>query len=368
MLSIPKMVACRPTIRERRSELQSTSGAPMKNLFLCAVAAIAVSNSAHADSTGHFYNGKVIRVLSSGVGGSYDAYARLLARHLPDHLGGGAKAIVESMPGASVRLPLYLHDVVPTDGAVVAVFNNAIAFAPLLGVAQANFDPTKFNWLGSPSTEIGLVVVRKGAAVNSIQDAMKQEVLMGVGSGGSSASFFGALINAVLGTKFKMLAGYQGIASVYHAMDQGEIDGAPSALVSDLMLSRPDWITGGKAKILLQYGGDPSSRLPGVPDARDLVKNDEDRQLLDAGMAPLEMGRPFAMAPHAPPEAVREMRAAVMSTFKDPVFLADAKQLRFDIDATPKTGDDLLKIIAAVYDAPQPVRDRLVKLYKDSGN
>jgi tripartite-type tricarboxylate transporter receptor subunit TctC len=327
----------------------------------------ATGNPAGADS---FYNDKTVRIIVGGTaGGGYDATARLVARHLPAQLGGGARAIVQNMPGAgTVKAPLYLYNVAPTDSTVIGALNNAVAFAPLLGVAQADFDPTKFNWLGSPSTETGLAVIWHAVPVNSIADATQREVIMATSGGGSSAAFYGRVLNTVLGTKFKLLSGYSGMGEAFLAMERGETEGFPSALWSSLQATKPEWIAEKKVKILLQYGRKPNPDLPDVPIARDLAKTEEDRMLIDAAMAPLEMGRPFAMAPQAPAEHVQVMRAAMMATFKDAGFIAEAKKQKFEIDAVPKTGDDLLAIVADVYNAPKQVRDRLVDFYKMDAN
>ena len=325
-------------------------------VFLTSLASPAASDA--------FYKDKTIRILTSSSGSGYDTTARLVARYLPSHLDGEPTVIVQSMPGATVKVPLYLYNVVPTDSTVIGALNNAVAFAPLLGVLQADFDATKFNWLGSPTTETGLVLVWHTVPVYSIEDATKREIIMGVGGGGSSATFYGRLFNSVLGTKFKLLPGYSGMAEALLAMERGETEGFPSTLWNSLKVTKPEWITDKKARILLQYGRKPLPELPDVPVARDLAKNDEDRMLIDAAIAPLEIGRPFAMAPGAAPANVQLMKTAMMAAFVDPAFVEDAKKQRFDVDAVPKTGDDLLKIVADVYNAPKPVRDRLVDLYK----
>lgn len=329
--------------------------------FVCVTLGVGRVSAEAAD----YYSDKTIRILTSESGSGYDTAARLVARHLPDHVPGGTKAIVQSMPGATIKVALYLHDVASSDSTAIGAVNNATAFAPLFGVTQANFDPTKFQWLGSPSTEIGLALVWHTVPVYSISDATKREVIMGVGGGGSSAMFYGHLLNSVLGTKFKLLPGYQGMAASFLAMERGETEGFPSTLWNSLKATKPDWVTEKKVRFLVQYGRKPSPELPDVPTARDLAKNDEDRMLIDAAMAPLELGRPFVMAPNVPAEHVQLMRTAIMATFKDPAFVEEAKKLQFDVDPEPKSGEQLLAVVASVYNAPQSVRDRLLALYNE---
>jgi len=331
---------------------------------LAAIVGVAAhSSSGFGDS---FYKGKTIRILTSESGSGYDATARLVARHLPAHIDGGLTAVVQTMPGATIKIPLYLSTVVRGESTVIGAINNAVAFAPLLGVPQADFDPTTFNWLGSPSTEVGLVLVWHTVPVYSIEDARNRELIMGVGNSSSSATFYGRLLNDVLGVRFRLLQGYAGMASAFLAMERGETEGFPSTLWNSLKSTKADWLAEKKVRILVQYGRNPAPDLPNVPVARDLVKNDEDRMLLDAAAAPLDMGRPFTMPPAADPENVSVMRAAVMATFTDPAFVQEAEKLHFDVDATPKSGDDLLAIVRSVYTAPEVVRARLQNLYKQN--
>jgi tripartite-type tricarboxylate transporter receptor subunit TctC len=310
-----------------------------------------------------FYKDKTIRILTSEAGSGYDTTARLVARHLGSHIAGAPTIIVQAMPGATVKVPLYLANVVPGDATVIGLLNNAVAFAPLFGIKQADYDAMKFNWLGSPSTETGLVVVWHSVPVQTIEEATRREIIMGVGAGGSSANFYGRLLNEVLGTRFKLLPGYAGMAESFLAMERGETDGFPSTLWNSLKATKPEWIAEGKVRLLLQYGRKPNPDLPAVPVARDLAQSDEDRTLIDAAVAPLDMGRPFAMAPAASSDHVRLLGAALLATFRDPGFLADAKEARFDVDAEPKSGEDLRAIVAAAYHAPLAVRARLRRLY-----
>jgi tripartite-type tricarboxylate transporter receptor subunit TctC len=313
-----------------------------------------------------YYKDKTIRILTSEVGSGYDTVARFVARHLAAHIEGNPTVIVQNMPGATVKIPLYLTNNVPGDSTVIALLNNAVAFAPMMGIPQANFDPTKFNWLGSPSTETGVVLVWHTVPVNSIEDATRREVIMGVGGGASSATFYGKLLNSVLGTKFKLVTGYSGMASALLAMERGETEGFPNTLWNSLRGTKPEWIAEKKVKFLLQYSRirNPDPALAGVPLARDVAKNAEDRQLIDAAVAPFDLGRPFTMAPGVDPEHVKIMQKAFAETLVDSAFLADAEKIGFEVEKVPRTGNDLLAIVADVYAAPQQVRDRLSQLYK----
>jgi hypothetical protein len=335
----------------------------MRSAFLCAVIALlSTFGTSPARAQENFYTNKTVKIFVQSTGGSYDAYARLVARYLPAHLASGVTVIVQYMPGATIKIPLYLKEVAHNDNTAIGALINAAAFAPLFGVPEATFDPTKFQWLGSPASDVSLLLVWHTVPIDTIDDATKREVLLGVGNTSSSAYIFGRLINAVFHTKFKLLTGYTGNASIYLAMESGEVEGIPTATWNDVQLNRPDWVPQKQVKVLLQYGGKPIPELPGVPVARTLIKNDDDRKLFDIAMAPLDIGRPYAMAPDADPANVKLMRAAMMATFTDKGFIGDARKQRLAIDDVPKSGEDLLKVVTDAYNAPKETRDRLTAL------
>jgi hypothetical protein len=341
----------------------------MKSAFLFSVIALLSTFwTPPARAQENFYSNKTVKIFVQSTGGSYDAYSRLIAHYLPAHLASGVTVIVQYMPGATIKIPLYMQEIAHSDSTVIGALINAAPFAPLFGVREATFDATKFQWLGSPASDVALVVLWHTVPVETIDDATKREVLLGVGNSSSTAYLFGRLFNAVLHTRFKLLTGYAGNASIYLAMESGEVEGIPTATWNDLQLNRPDWVPQKQVKVLLQYGGTPVPELPGVPVARSLIRNDDDLKLFDIAMAPLDIGRPYAMAPDADPANVKLMRAAMMATFTDKGFIADARKQRLAIDDVPKSGEDLLKVVTAAYSAPKEVRDRLTALTTPDGS
>jgi tripartite-type tricarboxylate transporter receptor subunit TctC len=321
--------------------------------------------SVRAQSAEEFYKGKTLNFLiSSAPGGGYDTLGRLVARHLPNHFPGNPLVVLRNMPGAGGIVAInHLYSVAPKDGATFALVQNNTPFSPLLGTQQARYDASKFNWLGSPSTETGLLAVWRTVPVNTFEDIQKREINVASNGAGSTESFFAHLFNATLGTKMKIVYGYPSVTEAFLAMQRGEIDGYPSIFYSSLMSTQPTWVKDGMLKLLLQFGAQKEPALPNVPFAADLMKTEEDKLLLKTGIANLSVGRPFAAPPEVPADRVALLRAALAATFKDPKFLADAASINIVVN-NPRTGPELAETIAETYRTPLAIIEKLRLLYQ----
>ena len=319
--------------------------------------------SAFAQPAADFYKGKTVTlVVSSTAGGGYDIMSRTIAKYLGRHLAGNPRIVVSNMPGAGGIVAMnYLYVNALKDGTVIGAMQNNTPFEPLLGTKQAKYDPTKFNWLGSPSTEVGLVVVWRTAPVNSIADLQRREITVGSSGANSTPSFYARLINETLRTKMRIVVGYPGMNEVYFAMERHEVDGFPSLFYNTLNATKPNWRTEKDIRLILQFGLEKEPAIPNVPSALDLVTDPDDRLLLQAGLAEVTLGRPYLMPPGVPAIRVAAMRKAMEDTFKDPGFVADANRLSLGVTA-PKTGAQIQALIAETYRTPPKIVARLRKL------
>jgi len=326
-------------------------------------AALFCAGVAHAQPAADFYKGKTVTlVVSSSAGGGYDVMGRTIAKYLGNHIPGNPRVVVSNMPGAGGIVAMnYFYRNAPKDGTFIAGMQNNTPFEPLLGTKEAQYDATKFNWLGSPSAEVGLVAVWRTAPVNSIADLKQREITVGSSGANSTPSFYARLINATLGTKMRIVVGYPGQNEVYFAMERGEVDGFPSLFYNTLNSTKPNWRAEKNIKLILQYGLEKEAAIPDVPSALDLVTNADDRQLLLAGLAEVSLGRPYLMPPGVPTDRVAVMRKALADTFRDPAFLADSKRMALGVN-TPKTGEQIQQLIVQTYSAPPKTIDRLRKL------
>ena len=339
-----------------------TKQSTMFALFACWLAWLCLS-PAHADAIADFYGGRTVTlIVSTSSAGGYDTLARAIARHIGTHIPGHPTVIVRNMPGAGgLTATNYLYAVAERDGSVLGLIQNNPPFEPLFGTPEARFDPRQFNWLGTPSVETAMVLIWHAVPVFSLDDLRTRETVMGASGANSTPAFFARLFNATLGTKMKVIPGYPGQNDALVAMERGELDGYPSTFLSALTSTRPAWLSQKLAKAIVQYGPERLTELGDVPFAPDLVSNPDDKLLMQAGFAPLALGRPLVMPPDVPADRLAAIRQALADTFKDPDFLAEGDRLGLGLNA-PRTAEELKDVITRAYRSPAHVVERLQKL------
>jgi tripartite-type tricarboxylate transporter receptor subunit TctC len=322
---------------------------------------------AQAEPVADFYKGKTVSIiLSSGAGGGYDSLARTLAPYLANHIPGNPTVIVRNMAGAGgLTAANHLYNVAPKDGTAIGGVQNNIPFEPLFGNKAAQFDATKFLWLGTPSIEVALLTVSGTTPVNTWQDVKTHEIVMGSSGANSTPSFYGRLARDLLGLKIKLIVGYESQTTAFLAMERGEIDGYPSVFYSSLMSTKPTWLKDKKIKLLLEMGLEKEKEIPDVPFLLDLLTKQEDKQLATAAFAPLSTGRPYLLPPGVPADRVAAMRKAFDDSFKDPGFLAEANQRQLGVNS-PRSGEQLQALIENTYkNTPRPIVERLIKMQSE---
>lgn len=329
--------------------------------FLSMAALCVTQSHAAADV---FAAKSVEMIVANTAGGGYDQYARVVARHMGSHLPGKPNIIVRNMPGAGgVRAANYLFNLPARDGSVIALFTREAPLAPLLlpSTSAYQFKAEGFNWLGSPQQDLGLMIVNTKAATNLEQMKQKQLIMSGTGPG-SGPTTFPLLLNQVLGTRFKVVAGYPGSQEALMAVETGEADGHVSGGSSAAFRARiAPMIEKGQLNVLLQLGmsRDPDYAAPLV---LDLVTEPKDRQLLELAFTPQYLGRPMAAPPGVPAAIVATLRKAFDDTMRDEAFLAEARAQKLDLN--PVTGAQIEAILKRVYAMPAELVARAIDLNK----
>jgi tripartite-type tricarboxylate transporter receptor subunit TctC len=311
---------------------------------------------AQAQTVEEFYKGKTIDlVISFTAGGGYDAYARLVARHMGDHIPGKPTIVPRNMPGGGGRVAAnYLFNVARKDGTALAVIDQSLEQAR--GDKTIQFDATKFNWIGNPAAENNTTVTWHTSPVKTIEDAKTQEIPIGATGNNTSAQFPKAM-NALVGTRFKVVYGYPGGNDINLAMERGEVAGRGSNSWGSWKGTRPDWIRDKKINILVQIGLKKTADLPDVPLLMDLATNPEDKAVLKLLSSPTAIGRPVLAPPGVPADRVKALRAAFDAMLKDPAFIDEARKQNLDIE--PVSGEELQQIVADIAGAPKASIDRL---------
>lgn len=313
---------------------------------------------AAAQSPDTFYKGrKMDMIIGYSSGGTYDLYARLVARFLGEYIPGNPVIVPRNMPGGGSRTATaWVYAAAPKDGTVLATADQSLAIAQALGDPQIRFDVNKLIYIGNPNRENNTTVAWHTSGIRTIEDAMKQEVTVGA-TGGSTSSQYPKAMNALLGTKFKIILGYPGGNDINIALERGEVAVRGSNSWQSWKSTRADWLRDKKINILVQIGLAKATDLPDVPLLMDLAKNDDDRAVLRLLSAPTAIGRPIFTAPDTMPERVKVLRAAFDAMVADPKFLEEAKREKFEID--PVGGADLQKIVAEIVAAPPQIAHRL---------
>jgi tripartite-type tricarboxylate transporter receptor subunit TctC len=332
-----------------------------------ACVALAAAAQADAQSVAEFYRGKRINlVTSASVGGGYDQYARLLAKHLPRHIPGEPTIIVQNMVGAEgLRAANFLYNVAPQDGSVIGGLSRNTGLARFYDFNNAGiqFDVRRFHWLGSPQQETGLFILSARSGLRSLDDLKTREVAISSTARNSPSSIYSRILNATIGTRLKPVEGYDGSQACLLAVERGEVDAHVSGGSSAPFRARiAPWLKAGDAKVIMQMGMARDAAFPDVPTALEVVHTPGDRQLFEIAFAEQVMGRPFVLPPAVPDDRVAALRSAFDATMQDAAFLDDAKLQHAEID--PIGGREINALLDRVYAAPPEVAARIRELAK----
>ena len=330
-----------------------------------ACAAGITASSAWAQDSANLFRGKTIRVIvGASAGGGFDAYSRIIAEHLGTHLPGRPTVIVQNMAGAgSLTAANYIANVAPKDGTVIGAVNPLIVTNALFYPDRFKFDARKVKWIGSALRETHVATVWRKSPVQNFGDVFRRELVV-AGSGGATNSY-PLLLNAVLGTRFKVVSGYPGTAEGNLAMERGEVEGVGGITWASVKATEAEALRDKNLRILVQYGLTKHKELPDVPWVFDYAKSDADRAALRLLLSTQEFGRPYMVAEGVPDTTVSALRAGFDATMKAADFRAEANRRGLDLD--PTTGAEIQTIVDTIYKTPPPVVARVRKVVDTTG-
>jgi len=329
---------------------------------LVAAAAMAGAVPVAADDLAGFFKGKTIRIISGyGGGSSYSIYARTVADNIGRHIPGNPTVVSTVMPGSgSMKAASYIFNAAPKDGTTLGAIGRGVASEPLMfgKKSRLKFDPRKFVWLGSLNTEVSICAAWHTTGVKVMSDAKKISLFVPTGGSTADSAAFTFVTNALLGTRFKLVAGYRGGDSQNLALERGEVEGRCGWSWSSVVAVKMDWVKERKINILAQYAMEKHPDLPDVPLILDLVSTPDDRAVLEVALLRQEMGRPYVAPPGISADRARVLQAAFEKTFKDPQFLAQAGKLRLEINK-PRTGPEVARMVERAFAMPQAILDKV---------
>lgn len=309
-----------------------------------AAAALAAA-PADAQSVEKFYKSKnATMVIGFAPGGSYDYYGRLVARHIGKHIPGKPNVVAQSMPGAgSFKAANYLYAVAPKDGTALGIVSQNVALEEALGNKAVSYKANEFNWIGRTTSIIEVHLTWNTSKAKTIQDVLTNEIPVASTGPGSPSEGYPRLLNAMIGTKFKIIGGYTGSTGGMLAAERGEVDGALTSW-NTLKVSKQDWLKNKKINLLVQYTLERSPELPNIPAVVELAKTPDDKELLAFYAGGGEVGRSFLTTPGVPADRVKALRAAFDAMTKDKAFLAEIEKTKAEFN--PLSGEKLQALIA----------------------
>jgi tripartite-type tricarboxylate transporter receptor subunit TctC len=335
---------------------------PSRAMTSCLLAALVTVSPAFAQSVEDFYKSTPITMLvGSGAGGGYDVYARAFARYWTNHIPGHPTIIAKNMPAAAgLAAASTLYVSAERDGSMIGAFTNGAAMDPLFGNPGAHYDALKFNWLGSIGKLENVCFTWHSSPVKTITDAKAREVIVAAAGATSNSAIVPKMLNALIGTRFKVVSGYDTSSGLTMAVERGEAEGICGLSWSTIKASRPHWIADNALNVIVQMGLTKLRDLPDVPSALDLIEDPHTKQVMELILIRQEAGRPFAAPPGTPADRVAALRQAFGDTLIDPDFIAEAAKTQLEIE--PMRGEDIAAMLAKAYAAPKDVVERAAEL------
>jgi tripartite-type tricarboxylate transporter receptor subunit TctC len=336
----------------------------LRSACLAAVLALVPHGVAQADAVADFYKGKTVTVIVPiGPGGTYDFYGRLGAKIMEKHLPGNPTVITKLMTGAGGALAAaHLDSVAPKDGTVLLSMHASSPQNQVLGVTGNRYDLRKFLMVGQfVPLNSSLTVWRATSPAVTIQEAMKKEVVLGSTGAGSYQYQLPALMNALLGTKFKIILGFKSVSEENIAMERGEIHGRGGTIIS-WAITQPSWVKENKIAHLVQIGAKRAKGFENVPLVQELTTNPDHKKALILIGAASQLGRSLVGTPGIPADRAKAIRTAFEKGMKDPEILAQAKAWKLDLD--PISGEEMEETVKEILDTPKPVVELVKKELK----
>ena len=331
-----------------------------------AIVTFAQVEASAADSVADFYHGKTVHIfVGASAAGGYDLVARLIASRIGSHIPGNPGIVVDNMPAASgLAMANYLYNSAPRDGTAMGVPTNAMALEPRLKMltragGSANFDITKFNWLGDAARQPQVLFVWHTAGVTKAEDLKTTKVIVAALSVGSDSFILPTVINNMLGAKMQVVPGYQGHGDTFVAIERGEVQGYNDSFAG-LIGNKPDWIRDKLVHILVQFGRERLAALPDVPTAIELAPDPLDKDALRFYSTKYDLAYTLIAPPEVPADRIKALQTAFDETMKDPAYIEEAKKIELPVNPLP--ADAVTKIIDSVQATPQNVVDHMHEL------
>jgi tripartite-type tricarboxylate transporter receptor subunit TctC len=328
---------------------------------LGAVLVLGAAPAALAQSPEQFYKGKTVTItIGFSAGGTYDLFGRLVSRHIGKHIPGNPTVIAQSMPGAgSFVATNWLFNVAPKDGTAIGIVSQTIAMEEALKNKGVRYKSAEFNWIGRATSNNEVQVFWHTSKGTTIEGAKTAEIPVASTGPGSPSETYPKLLNALIGTRYKIIRGYTGSTAGLLAMERGEVDGALTSW-NTMKTTRKAQLDEKKAFLAVQYVLKRAPDLPDVPAIVEFGKTDEDRALLTFAAASGDIGRAFLAPPGVPADRIKALRDAFDATMKDPELLAEVNKAQLDFE--PASAAELERLVKVTLATPPALIEKMEKI------
>ena len=339
----------------------------IRTLGLCMLLGLVAMPGASAQTVEQFYRGRTITMLvGTAPGGINDISARLVAKYLGRFIPGSPAVVVQNNPGAGGLITgNKLYSNAERDGSVLAKFERAVPQQQIQGDPNAQFDSTKFVWLGSLSSyanDAYLLLINADNPIKTVDELRKPGVKVNLGADNSASSnlIFAVIAKEVLGLNVNVIRGYTGAANLFLAMQSRELDGQFVGLSSVKSGQRDLW-NKGAFRALMAFGRTTRHPdFPNIPIGREMTTDKNALALIEFAELPFFMALPFAAPPGIPADRAKALQTAFMTMARDKEFVAEAEKI--GIDMSPVDGEGVLKMLAATAATPKDVIARYVAI------
>lgn len=310
-----------------------------------------------------FYKGKTVRfVVGFAAGGGYDLSARIVGRHIGKHIPGNPTIVVENMTGAgSLIAANYTYNSAKPDGLFVGIWNSAYVLRQALGDKAVRFDGRKLGWIGAPTKGTPFCSIMAHTGLKSLKDivAANRELKMGSTGPGSTYDDLPQILNRTLGTKFKVISGYEGTSTILVAMRRKEVDGGCWTWESARTTARNLLDAKGDDQLIpyLIHRREPDPEVKELPLIPEVIKGEDNLSAYQTWVGTYEFQRPFSVPPGTPKERLLVLRRAFADTMKDPEFVAEAEKSKFD--ATFVSGEEIERYVDNVLSVTPTAKELL---------
>jgi tripartite-type tricarboxylate transporter receptor subunit TctC len=328
----------------------------LRTIFTILALLLAAGDGAAQPVEQFFARKTVTVIIGYTAGGSYDLYGRMIARHLGKHIPGTPTVIAQNMPGAgSLKAANYLYEVAPKDGTALGVIVESAALEQALANPAVQYDAAKFSYIGRVATSNNIFMQWHAAKVQSLDDARRMETSLAGTGPGSIAETVPRLVNALIGTRFKLVSGYPASSEAMLAMERGEVDGASSSWAA-VKVGKQNWLREKKIRIILQTTPERTAELPDAPCLGEIGNTPEDRQVFALYASGSAIGRSLLAPPGIAAERTTILRDAFRAMVADPEFVAELQ--RTNVELAPLAGEQVAELVARTLSVPAAVRER----------